>query len=686
MSLFIKNSKSKYLSQKKIKEYILEITDSLDEDDILVLVTRKGYWIYVLSVEDDLKKEIKDKKRIKIFSDRYFTKCIDFRKLLPQNTKKKEIKIIIFDDTMNSGVNLFFFYAYFSKQVKRELEKFGIRLIVKPYTYALNTSYDFSNENSLMIREFQRLCRDENTSSSERQVEAKEMISAFNKALNYKLRLVADNINKIRNEQVKWFEDGACPLVMDLPIASVVRKPDNTFTFPAYTRINGEEYGKGITITEQQFQELIVETDYWEFIENNEELNEIPIHCDFFQFKDRKAFFNVQDILHDCIVKCDYVKNEDGSRTLVFVPFAIVKSMSFRDVLNYFFILLEETESKYKENIYKYINEKSNLNIKEIEIEKLIDNLILYDIMKKNHNLCRNMYRSIIFYLSYYIFLYFSEHVKEKVGIELGFDLEIMEENFAPDFIEMFRECIKHSDDNLERFQRSFLRMPEVHPVDPINMAVSENSQKKSVNEASLHNIIYSRLEKHGKNCPNRELRQRIYTIETMIGEIESSFLFESKQEERKVITKKILGGLKASKFANAIFVDNDVQIIYRGFRYGENSELDTPLGSKYFYAYVYAFYYYMGVEKYQKYYKDFAEKVETLFYVEKYINTLIDEEIFYFFKNYFGNLPKNMIENMIMGRANILFLNWDEEKNDNFRYFVNQAFDKVKKWSYKWE
>lgn len=686
MNRFIRDSESKYLKEEAIKEYILEITNSLDEDDILVLVTRKGYWLYVVLLEDDLKEEIKNVRGVRIFSDRYFTKCIDFKELLPKNKKKKEIKIIIFDDTMNSGVNLFFFYAYFSKQVRRELRKLGIELIVKPYTYALNTRYNFSDDNPLMIREFQRLCRDENTSQLEQQIEARKMIKAFNEALDYKIRLVTENINKIRNKQVEWFEQGTSPLVMDLPIVSVERKSDSTFTLPAYTRIKGEEYARGITVTEQQFQNLIAETDDWRFIENNEELSEIPIHCDFFQFKNRKAFFNVQDILHDCIVRCDYIKNKDGSRTLVFVPFAIVKSMEFGDVLSYFFILLEEIEPRYKEKIYKYINENSNLNIKEKENEKNIDNSVLYDIIKKNHNLCRNMYRTIIFYLSYYIFLYFSEHVQEKVGIELGFDMEIMKENFSSDFIDMFKECVKNSEDNLKRFQKSFLRMPESRSVAPIDIEIFGSNQRKSVNEESLYNIIYNRLEKKGKNCPNRKLRERIYTIETMIAEIESSFLFESQKEEIEVITKKIIGGLKASKFTNAIYVDNKNQVIYRGFSYGENSELDTPLGSKYFYAYVYAFYYYVGVKNYKKYYADFADKVETLFYVENYMNILISEEIFYFFKNYFGNLPDNMIESMIMGRVGILSFNQDKGEKDDFKYFVNRAFNKVKKWSYIWE
>lgn len=58
-----------------------------------------------------------------------------------------------------------------------------------------------------------------------------------------------------------------------------------------------------------------------------------------------------------------------------------------------------------------------------------------------------------------------------------------------------------------------------------------------------------------------------------MIAEIESSFLFESQKEEIEVITKKIIGRLKASKFTNAIYVDNKNQVIYRGFSYGENSE-----------------------------------------------------------------------------------------------------------------
>ena len=75
-----------------------------DEWDILILITRKGYWIYRIAVPYDLQREAK-KKGKKIYSDRYILKCLDMEQFAGK-------KVWIYDDAMTNGATMFFYYWY----------------------------------------------------------------------------------------------------------------------------------------------------------------------------------------------------------------------------------------------------------------------------------------------------------------------------------------------------------------------------------------------------------------------------------------------------------------------------------------------------------------------------------------------------------------------------------------------
>ena len=76
------------------------------EFDILIEITRKGYWVTKLAdreFDEKLSKLLK-KRKIRRISDRYLMKCLNFDEF-------KDKIILIFDDTMNNGNLLFFYYA-----------------------------------------------------------------------------------------------------------------------------------------------------------------------------------------------------------------------------------------------------------------------------------------------------------------------------------------------------------------------------------------------------------------------------------------------------------------------------------------------------------------------------------------------------------------------------------------------
>lgn len=89
-----------YHTIDKIEEYLEKLINDF-EFDILIEITRKGYWVTKLAdreFDEKLSKLLK-KRKIRRISDRYLMKCLNFDEF-------KDKIILIFDDTMNNGILL----------------------------------------------------------------------------------------------------------------------------------------------------------------------------------------------------------------------------------------------------------------------------------------------------------------------------------------------------------------------------------------------------------------------------------------------------------------------------------------------------------------------------------------------------------------------------------------------------
>ncbi len=98
---------------EKIVKFFCEIFREIENPDntIFVAVTRKGYWLYK-NVEEEVMEKLSQKKRIKVYSDRYVLKDFRFELI-------KDKEIILFDDSVNNGNNLFFYYVLLKHQLDR---------------------------------------------------------------------------------------------------------------------------------------------------------------------------------------------------------------------------------------------------------------------------------------------------------------------------------------------------------------------------------------------------------------------------------------------------------------------------------------------------------------------------------------------------------------------------------------
>ena len=81
------------------------------EKPILILITRKGYWLFRLLYDewcDESTVDLRIFNQFTIYSDRYLTKVIE-----PEIFEGK--KVLIFDDIMVHGNNLFYYYVMLEK-------------------------------------------------------------------------------------------------------------------------------------------------------------------------------------------------------------------------------------------------------------------------------------------------------------------------------------------------------------------------------------------------------------------------------------------------------------------------------------------------------------------------------------------------------------------------------------------
>ncbi len=210
--------KNIYHTQGKIEEYLEKIIKE-HEIDIIINITRKGYWVSELvdcESERKISRLLKEKKIRKI-SDRYLMKCLNFKEFEGK-------RILIFDDTMNNGSLLFFYYALLKEKGAKE---------VIPCVYALNTHYDSQSPEIVKSRRwgYERTIRskiqDEIQPVSEHEIEQgfQKCRKEFEKKLSCCIWMSPAEIGRLSVTETLWFQKNVMPMVVDLPIYSRRKNP-----------------------------------------------------------------------------------------------------------------------------------------------------------------------------------------------------------------------------------------------------------------------------------------------------------------------------------------------------------------------------------------------------------------------------------------------------------------------------
>lgn len=638
MSLKIKNN-PKFL-REEIISYLVKIINEYHEKHngklLLILVTRKGYWVYKY-LERQIREKL-DKKGIEILvvSDRYVMKDPDFLCI-------KDKYVIVFDDTINNGNKMFFYYALFLKKGARD---------VYPCVYAVTTEYLRKMEENILdgrrYLEYGRVVRHEHLTKKRTIMETENAYNSFQNSVQWKMIYTADEAAQISAMEMGWIQDALMPFVMDLPM---------------FVYEKGKESGpKEIVFSKEQWEILCRRTGEWEFVFSE--------NADYLRTNSKNGFFRLNDNLlderfehtfFDFVVKCRY-RDDNANVYAVFVPYAIVRSFHYEDVWQCFKCLFENTG--YYDDIMTSVP-KENMDLEQAVLKK----------MEENHNFGRALTRANIYFISMYIGCLFQEHVQKITEKKLSFDKKIMEENTTLSFIDTVGkiwDTFKSTD-----YRNRLLLCKKTRKVNPINLAERGWDRFNKATEREIEDYIQFRMISMQNDA--REIRDLVLTIETIEREVDDRYVFESRNQRKNCITKAIFRLTEDSRLGNEIILDNRENVVYRGFRKGENSEVFFPRNFLWIYVYAYALFFMKGADFYKENIDDILQKAEMFLQKENYIPGLISESEFAFYKQYLLHLndPHEQIQN----KMHLLDSYEDQTMKLGERLIIKEAFENVEQW-----
>lgn len=260
----------------KLYMEIAEVTaNPKKQDGILILNTRKGYWIYkIFQREENLSDE-----KFEVCSDRYVKKIMNFARL-----KGKLIYLV--DDTLVNGYSLLETYELLTEVIEKKY--------ICPIVFALCDIVDLEKKRA----------------------ESCGIEKEFWEKLKYFVRLSQDEIGDLCIEETKILHGERIPFIIDLP-----------FLRPA--EVQDEEMRFQITLTEKQFELLQTDTELWKFHFNDyiDEAGEKILQGFIIQMRDKRLLDAARDFAFDFVIEGTYAQEEHGKINVVFVPFAIVDSM-----------------------------------------------------------------------------------------------------------------------------------------------------------------------------------------------------------------------------------------------------------------------------------------------------------------------------------------------------------------------
>ena len=652
----------------KIRNAILELLNEYikrnkekDKDHtnlpILVSITRKGYWLFRMLFDEyeEHKWELAENDPLHVFgefeiySDRYMTKILDG--IVPDDKNPTAVKllfenrqILLFDDVMIRGDNLFYHYVM--------LSSWGAD--VTPLTLECDRSFwEKYSDNVTKRNAFKKFY-------PEHEELFPQAINDFwNKQRAYAAFRFWMTPEDLANDSVYerlLFQKKLCPMTIDLPIIAESACADNQKTH------------RYVTLQTSMWEKLKAKQRDWFFVENISQIKgSYHVNASFFEGITCLQELSLWGEIEDCTVKCKYNEPANDEIKIVFVPQVIVKSMSYFQVVELFCRLYEQTDygNEIKKTINRLLGEPVDEDNNEFPKEKM---LLL---MEKNCNFYRSLYRANILYFSLYVGKQFEEFLIEneiykKNDLVLDFDWEFMKHHSPQKLIDTLKKLAEHPEIMKQRLLIRNMKK-ETH----IHKEVIDKNWK-----AALYCVREWLAEERFEDNNDFE---HILTIEWMENSLSNVIPDMNLEERRLVVTRIILLCQEESCFRNYIVNDTKNGLVKRGFRPGENAVKILGETAKQVVPYIYALYIRTGAKDFYEYYDSFIEKLNTYFYHERFLEYGLDPYSLYFFEDFFQTEPEGSIWSIEKKLAQVRYLLADYLDGNTREY--DHIFQLVNEW-----
>lgn len=504
--------------------------------DVLILVTRKGFWMYNIITEYKQEKE---------YSDRYLMKTLE-RSFVDGK------RICLVDDTLSNGYSMFRYYCILKMYNADE---------ITPYVYALSTSFP----RNTVADEMLGICKD--ILNTETNCEA--VYAEFCRKLKCYRYMSQDNISRFCLAETEFFQQILCPMVVNLPMM--------------VSRAEGSVLKDHFIMDAMQFAQLAEGDSNWSYIRNEYGFDsgeksgycitgclEKKIQCNYFVYTDSAIERLKESFLQNLVVKCKYNINREGKYCIAFTPFAIVRSMKKAEVKKAFQILMGGTEYG-KELLAK--------------LEKDLENNLLWIAAM----------RSVIYILSRYAGEKFREYLGSFGFTDSGYDERIM---------------LYHED---ELFIASVKELDTIRTVgkllDGMELEDREHVQLGGFGAIPSMTDVYEVIHWEMLDTADRRYNEDRLDIDKIEAVLAEKFSFSDYESFALTVSGIILALLEISVCGNHLYVKNDM--VWRGFRHGENTKLLLPSSGRLCYICAEVLYITLGEEKYKQILRDFLNKMK---------------------------------------------------------------------------
>lgn len=532
---FFSRDKRGYMTVKSLKSVL---DKAVAENVPVIFMCRKAYWLYrtlrCYSQEWD-----KKYGQLVILSNRLIIKEPD------ELLNKGYHVVYVFDDTVNTGRSLYQIY----KILKAMKPEFEVRLVVACAPESKETLKE-----KLIVQE-----KGENP----------ELIEEFFETLSIGYYVNIDEIGWISSQEIYMYQRELIPYVIELPFM----KEETDTKIVQWTDKNPYV----INLRKEIFRSLCISGTQWDYADNsyfwpdrleNGRIDRV-IHCGFFHYHNIYVDKSLGDYAPELIVKCRYEETEEGKIQAVFTPFAVMDSISMEEAWKMFSCFYMNTNYfKKKKEVYDFL-QRSNNNTEEYR--------------QSREQLGVAVFRANVFFFSLYVYRVFERMVSRVINCSLVLDDEYMKESFSGDFIKYVDKVSKwEPEDFLNKIRR----------LEPISK-ISVKNQFRNIRYEYIKNDAEGMLAQVRLEILRRK-REKSENIFIPIEEIKDYVFDKTLDKDLKtrnqILLSIILQMTDQSVIGNSLRVDDENRI-YRGYRYGENSDVVLPFRNTYIQLVVETFY-----------------------------------------------------------------------------------------------